>query len=76
MRVEIELCGDVNCDGNITLADVVFLGHYLIDGVQLSDVAVKNADCNRNDTVESADAAALMKFLIHMVDALPLESAE
>lgn len=76
MRVEIELCGDVNCDGNITLADVVFLGHYLIDRVQLSDVAVKNADCNGNGTVESADAAALMKFLIHMVDALPLESTE
>ena len=68
--------GDVNLDGVVDVLDAVMLNKYLAGVVQLSDQALRNANCNQ--TTESAnsvgdeDTTSLMEFLLSIVEDLPV----
>ena len=66
------LCGDVDLDGRIDIQDAVLLAKASAGTVSLNEAAKKNADCNGDGEVDSADATVLMEFLVHLVDTLPV----
>jgi hypothetical protein len=55
--------GDVNGDGNVTIADVSALIDYLLSG-STSGVNIANADCNNDNNVTIADVSALIDYLL------------
>lgn len=69
--VGARLCGDVTCDGNVNMADVIFLSKYAVNMVDLSDVAYLSADCNADRSVDGIDAQILLQFVIQIIDTLP-----
>ncbi len=64
--------GDVNCDGKVSIADVLTLNKNLMAGDPLSEQAQKNADVDRDGTPSSADALNLLKYTIKVIDTLPI----
>ena len=68
--------GDVNLDGVVDVLDAVMLNKYLANVVQLSDQALRNANCDqRGDSVNNVgdeDTTALMEFVLSVVENLPL----
>lgn len=69
--VGARLCGDVTCDGDVNMADVIFLNKYAVNMVDLSDVAYLSADCNADRSVDGIDAQILLQFVIQIIDTLP-----
>lgn len=65
------LFGDVNLDGEVTLADSILLMKYIAGSVDLNAQALLNADCNSDNGVQETDAVSLMKFLVCLLDSLP-----
>ena len=62
--------GDVNCDGSITIADLVLMARYVAEDVEmqaLSAQGIKNADCVLDDKVNSSDITALARYLAHII---------
>lgn len=57
------LRGDVNDDGEITIADVTTLNDYLL-GSDVSGINLKNADCNLDSGLSIADVTALIDYLL------------
>lgn len=55
--------GDVNGDGNVSIADVTALIDYLLSN-NASGVNVAAADCNGDNNVSIADVTALIDFLL------------
>ncbi len=54
--------GDVDADGEITIADALMIFKYKSGEVKLSETALKAADTDKNDKVELADALRIFKF--------------
>lgn len=65
------LYGDVNIDGRVDITDAVLLNKAAAGSVQLSDAAMRNADCDNNQALDGNDALLLLKFLVHLVSVLP-----
>ena len=57
------VCGDVNGDNNVTIADVTALIDYLLSG-DASSVNLGAADCNQDNGVSIADVTALIDYLL------------
>ena len=57
----------------ISIQDAVLLAKASAGTVSLNEAAKKNADCNGDGEVDSADATVLMEFLVHLVDTLPVQ---
>ena len=55
--------GDVNMDGDVTIADVTALIDYLLSG-DASGVNLSAADCNQDTNVTIADVTVLIDFLL------------
>ena len=55
--------GDVNMDGNVTIADVTALINYLLSG-DASMVDLEAANCNLDARVTIADVTALINYLL------------
>ena len=55
--------GDVNCDGNVSIADVSALINYLLSG-DMSSINIDAADCNQDSNVNIADVSALINYLL------------
>ena len=74
--------GDVNLDGVVDIADAVTLNKYLAGVVQLSDQALRNANCDQSpsdiDNVGDKDTTALVRFVLNMegYQDLPFIAAE
>lgn len=70
---DASLVGDVNLDGNVTLADVVVLNKVVAGAVDLNGKAKANANCNGDElnSIDASDSLALLKFLVQLVDMLP-----
>ena len=66
------LYGDVNLDGTVSLLDVVFLNKYLSGAVQMNDQAQVNAACCDDGRINSSDVTALLRFIVELIDALPV----
>ena len=68
--------GDVNLDGVVDILDAVMLNKYLAGVVQLSDQALRNANCNQTaesvNSVGDEDTTSLMEFLLSLVEDLPV----
>ena len=54
------LKGDVNRDGDVSIADVTALIDYLLSG----DTAPESADCNNDGSVSIADVTSLIDYLL------------
>ena len=65
------LYGDVNLDGDVDLADAVLLNKAVAGSVTLNQQAALNADCNNDGKRSADDSMVLLKFLVHLIDALP-----
>ena len=66
------LLGDTNLDGRVDITDAVLLNKKVAGAVTFNDQANKNADCyDQNGEVTQDDAISLLKFLVHLVKALP-----
>lgn len=57
--------GDINCDGEISVSDVVLLNMYLLNGQQnpLSYESQANSDVTGDKRITSADSAHLMNYI-------------
>ncbi len=69
------LYGDTNLDGRVDITDAVLLNRAVSGSVSLNAQATKNADCDANGDLSGNDAVVLMRFLVHLENQLPVESA-
>ncbi len=66
------VCGDVDNNGKVEISDVIALSKSLMGGGALSAEGSANADTNGDNTINTTDALNIMKFLVKLVDALPV----
>ncbi|MCD7957986.1 MAG: cellulase family glycosylhydrolase [Ruminococcus sp.] len=71
---EASLCGDINLDGNVTLADAVLLTKAGVGFVTLNSEATANGDCNGDGYTDSNDVSVLLRFMVQLVNTLPYTS--
>ncbi len=64
--------GDVNCDGEVDLLDVLTLNRNLLIGEKLTDEGIVNADVDLDKKPTSVDALNILKFTIGIVKELPV----
>ena len=62
--------GDVNCDGEVTISDVVNLNMYLLNAEEnpLNSIQIMNADCVRDGVINTSDSALIMNYVAMTVD--------
>ncbi len=66
--------GDVNCDGEINLLDVLTLNRNLLIGEKLTEQGIVNADVDLDGKPSSVDALNILKFTIKLVKEFPVVS--
>ncbi|MGN0584305.1 MAG: dockerin type I repeat-containing protein, partial [Ruminococcus sp.] len=66
------LYGDINLDKTVSMVDVIYLNKYIADIISFNAEQTANADCVNDSKIDSADATALLKFLVNKVSSLPL----
>ncbi len=64
--------GDVNCDGDVNLLDVLALNRNLLIGEELTDQGKANADVDKDGKPTAVDALNILKFTIKLVQDLPV----
>ncbi len=64
--------GDANMDGKISMVDLVHMNKYVAGLVGFNDSQKFNADCYRDGAVNGSDATALLRFLLQVIDMLPV----
>ncbi len=68
------LIGDTNLDGNVSMVDLVYLNKYNADMMDFNDQQKYNAQCFKDDSINNADADALMKYLLGKFNSLPVNA--
>jgi len=65
--------GDVNCDGEVSLADAIFILQSISnpDRYKLSEQGKRNADVDGTEGVTANDALSIQKYQVHLIDDLP-----
>lgn len=66
------LYGDVDCNGKVEILDVIALSKSLMGSGNLSEQGAVNADVDVNSTINTTDALNIMKYLVKLVEALPV----
>lgn len=68
------MIGDVNLDGIVSLVDVVYLNKSMANAITLNAQAKANANtCNDGTAaLNGADTTALLKYVVRLIDALPV----
>ncbi len=64
--------GDVNCDGEVNILDVIKLNMNLLGGGKLEDEGIANADVDLDGKPTAADSLTILKYIISLVEKLPL----
>lgn len=64
--------GDVNSDGEVTIADVLALNKNLLTGGELSEAARKCADVDKDGKPTNADVLNILKYTVKLIDVLPV----
>ncbi len=64
--------GDVNCDDTVNILDVITLNKNLLSGAVLTEQGEKNADVDLDGKPSTADSLNILKFIISLVDKLPV----
>lgn len=62
------LYGDVDCNNEVDLLDVVLLNKHLMIGTKVSDQGKVNADVNLDKSITPTDSLNILKFLLHLTD--------
>ncbi len=62
------LWGDVNCDKQVTIADVVLLNKYIAKNANVSAQGLKNANCQNDNNVDTKDAACIKGYLALVIE--------
>ena len=60
--------GDINLDGDVTIADAILLNKYLVGSVTLSEAAQKNADCDKDGKLTSSDTLVILDYVVGSID--------
>lgn len=68
------LIGDTNLSGDISMVDLVYLNKFNAGLLTFNDQQKINAQCYDDDTINNADADALMKFLLGKYSVLPVNA--
>ena len=63
--------GDMDLDGEVSLADAVLLQKLLLKQTDATETQRKNGDCYADGILDSRDAVSLMRFLVGLTDTLP-----
>ncbi len=64
--------GDVDCDGDVDILDVLTLNKNLLAGAALSAQGAKNADVDENGKPDATDALNILKYTIGVVKSFPV----
>lgn len=62
--------GDINGDGQVTLADVLLLQRYLAGGTTLDSTQLSHADTNSDGAVTLSDVLLIQKYIAHEIPSL------
>ena len=62
------LFGDVDCDGDVRINDVVLLNKYLAKNAKVSPQGLKNADCEYDNQINSKDTTKIKQFLAMFIE--------
>ncbi len=65
--------GDVNCDGDVNLLDVLALNRNLLTGEAITDQGKVNADVDLDGKPTAVDALNILKFTINLVKEFPIK---
>ncbi len=66
------LYGDVDCNAKVEIVDVIALSRSLMGAGALDGQGAVNADVDRNTNINTTDALHIMKYLVKLIDALPV----
>ena len=66
------VCGDVDCDNDVDIVDVLRLNQYLLSLTNISTQGQTNADVNNDKSLKDDDAMNILKSLVGLV-ALPVK---
>jgi len=66
--------GDVNCDGDITISDATEIQKYLLNLVDLSDLAKLTADVDGNKVYSIHDVTYIQMYIVKLIEKLPAEA--
>ena len=67
------LYGDANCDGSVTAADAALILRALTGLDTLSDQGMKNAKVDGTDTLNTEDAAMILRFVVRLIARFPVQ---
>ena len=61
--------GDVDCSGDVDVADAVLLARYLAEdsGAHVSAQGILNADVNGSGFPDSTDVTTILKYIVHLI---------
>ena len=60
--------GDINLDGDVTIADAILLNKYLVGSASLSEASQKNADCDKDGKLTSSDTLVILDYVVGSID--------
>lgn len=63
--------GDVNVDGFVDSSDIVTLNKYLLNNIAYplkSDVAMENANCVYDTTIDTKDSVAIINCVLQIIE--------
>lgn len=59
--------GDVNCDGDVDIVDVIMLNKYLLGSQKLEAQGQINADVDENKDIDSTDSLNILKCVVKLI---------
>lgn len=71
-ETEVSMYGDVNLDEVVSLLDAVYLNKYLASAMDLNAQALANAGCCKDGRLNGADSSALLRYIVRMIETLPV----
>ena len=61
------MLGDVNCDGEIDILDIVALNKSILGQKKLNQQEFKNADVDKNGKAEPVDSLSIMNYIVKLI---------
>ncbi len=63
----VTLCGDANCDKELSIMDVISVNKFLTGAKELAPQEEANADTDGNGTIDSSDSLNILKAVVGMI---------
>ncbi|KPA14106.1 cell surface protein [Candidatus Magnetomorum sp. HK-1] len=70
LDVTIGVCGDVNKDNQIDMADAMLISRYLVGQISDSELCLAVADTNDNGRIEVGDSMYIVQYILNNRDCL------